>query len=237
MACYENAPTLDLIYCAGGNQALDHIAHNAGFLLGIRSGKKSLPNYPVHFVDIEYRRPHFERHLKAVSTHRPKYATVPDLSEEIVSSEDISRAMAQYEQLAEFCEIPLIVPKLPGQIVLLPPYVAIGYSIPTSYGGAHYPLWELEDRHVHLLGGSPHQQMDLYQALTFIAHVMSADGNMAMKMATSFAKYWEHGQWIASPQNQDAYLECWRISCGNIQRAWNRLVKVNKSVPDGTRLP
>jgi hypothetical protein len=158
--CYENPRTFDLIYCAGSNQALDRIAHEAGFLLGIRSGRTSLPGYRVQFVDIDYRRPDFEKHLRVVSKHQPKYATVPDLSEEYVSPQDVSRALAQalaqYEQRASVCETPLIVPKLPGQIALLPAHVAIGYSLPASYGGARYPLWEMEGRRVHLLGGVVH---------------------------------------------------------------------------------
>src|SRR3954469_18128551 len=104
--CYENPRTFDLIYCAGSNQALDRIAHEAGFLLGIRSGRTSLPGYRVQFVDIDYRRPDFEKHLRVVSKHQPKYATVPDLSEEYVSPQDVSRALAQYEQRASVCETP-----------------------------------------------------------------------------------------------------------------------------------
>jgi hypothetical protein len=88
---------------------------------------------------------------------------VLDLSEEEVSTQTVERAMGQYQQLVGYCEVPLIVPKLPGQIALLPAEVAIGYSLPTSYGGARYELWELEGRRVYLLGGSPHDQMEVYK--------------------------------------------------------------------------
>lgn len=119
------SPHLDLIYCAGDNERLTQLAHEEGFLIGIRSGRSS-HGYPVHFVDIEYKRPNFEKHLKAVMKHQPKYATVLDLSEKEVSQQDIERALKQYQQLTSYCQIPLIVPKLSGQIALLPQDIALG---------------------------------------------------------------------------------------------------------------
>lgn len=225
---------LDLIYCAGDNERLTRIAHEAGFLIGIRSGRTA-HGFPVKFVDIEYRKPNFHKHLLSVRRHWPKYATVLDLSEEVVSAQDVARALAQYEELSYSCEIPLIVPKLPGQIALLPGHIAIGYSVPTSYGGARYPLWELEGRRVHLLGGSPDAQMEIYKGLSTCAQVMSADGNMAQKMATQFAKFWQNGVWMPHPDRNtntpDLYLDCWQRSCTNIRRAWQRLTELASTSP------
>lgn len=227
----RNKPHLDLIYCAGDNERLTQIAAQAGFKIGIRSGRSS-HGYPVCFVDIEYKRPNFEKHLKAVARHQPKYATVLDLSEKEVSKQDIARAMMQYEQLASYCQIPLIVPKLSGQITLLPAHVAIGYSLPTSYGGARdVKFWEMEGRRIHLLGGSPQKQMEVYKTLSLCAEVMSADGNMAQLMATQFAKYWDNGEWVEHPQRNtntlDLYLDCWQRSCTNIRREWGRFVELH----------
>lgn len=226
----RNAPqdtSFDLIYCAGNNLVLDAIADRHGFLLGIRSGSRKFPGRPVTFVDIDYKKPRFERHLEVVKKLRPRYAVIPDLSDQIVDETDVERALGQYALLKEFCEVPLIVPKIAGQIALLPSSVAIGYSIPTSYGGAAFPLWELEGRRVHLLGGSPKQQMALFQSLSVIAQVKSADGNYAMKMATDYAMYWQ-GDWIAHPGRKlgekDLYVECWERSCRNLRRAWDRVV-------------
>ena len=224
---------LDLIYCAGDNERLTRMAYDAGFLIGIRSGRSS-HGFPVHFVDIEYRRPNFDKHLQAVKRYQPKYATVLDLSEQEVSTQDIERALMQYEQLASYCQIPLIVPKRFGQIALLPPDVALGYSIPTSYGGAKdIKLWEFEGRRIHLLGGSPQKQLECYQTLSACAQVVSADGNMAQLMATQFAKYWETGRWVEHPQRgtntPDIYLDCWKRSCSNIREEWGRLVHLSPS--------
>jgi len=230
----RNSAPFDLIYCAGDNERLTKIAHEAGFLIGIRSGRAA-HGYSVRFVDIEYRRPNFEKHRKTVMRHWPKYATVLDLSEDEVFEQDIERALTQYRELAVCCEIPLIVPKLPGQIAMLPADIALGYSIPTSYGGARYPLWELEGRRIHLLGGSPHEQMELYKILSTSAHVMSADGNMAQKMATGFAKFWQSGVWVPHPERHthtpDLYLDCWQRSCTNIQAVWQRLTELSPTFP------
>lgn len=214
---------IDLIYCAGANPRLSAIAHEAGYLLGIRSDRADY-GLPISFVDIDYKRPDFHAHLEVVKKHAPKYATVPDLSETEVSWRDALDKIAMAHILANYCEIPLIIPKLSGQIEMIPPEYAIGYSVPTSYGGAQYPLWELAGRRVHLLGGSPHEQMLAYCYLQAAGAVISADGNMAQKIAIRFAKYWHKGQWVEHPQRgtgqKDLYLDCWRRSCANIQQAW-----------------
>jgi len=48
----QNRPCLDLIFCAGDNREFFQVAYEAGYLLGIRSGRQSY-GYTVEFVDIE----------------------------------------------------------------------------------------------------------------------------------------------------------------------------------------
>jgi hypothetical protein len=212
---------MDLIYCAGQNSRLMQIAYECGYLLGIRSDLLDF-SFPISFVDIDYKQPDFAKHLETVKKHSPKYATVPDLSETRISEADIERAVLQAEQLSSYCEIPLIVPKLSSQLHFIPTKYAIAYSVPTSYGGAKYGLWKLEGRRVHLLGGSPHTQMKLQRYLSEC--VQSADGNMAQKMATQYAKYWQGGRWRDHPQRgkgiEDLYVDCWKRSCQNIYQQW-----------------
>ena len=172
----SNIAMIDLIYCAAGNPALVDIAHETGWQLGMRSDASPMKYAPL-FIDVDYKKPDFEKHLTIVARHHPKYATVPDLSETEMSEADIARAIKQAERLQPHCETVLIVPKLCGQIAMIPPDIAIGYSIPSSYGGAQYPLWELSGRRVHLLGGSPRKQMHAFLHLSAIAEGTSADGN------------------------------------------------------------
>lgn len=219
---------IDLIYCAGGNPLLSQIAYEEGYLLGFRSDANMANcKYPVSFIDIDYKKPDFEKHLGVVSRYHPKYATVPDLSEQEVSREDIDRVLAQAERLQLHCEIVLVVPKLTGQITLLPPHFAIGYSVPSRYGGAKYPLWELAGRKIHLLGGSPKKQMQAYLHLSAIAEVMSIDGNYAQSQAVKYAMYWHRHKWLYHPEKdaggKDLYQECWRWSCQHLMTAWKQI--------------
>lgn len=211
---------IDLIYCAGGNAGLTQIAFEEGWLMGVRSDHWHFP-YKLSFIDIDYKKPNFEKHLARVAKERPKYATVPDLSDKEVLESDIERAVRQAEQLRNYCEFVLVVPKLAGQVAMLPQDMAIGYSIPTSYGGAAYPIWELAGRQVHLLGGSPQKQLEAYRYISAIATVLSADGNMAHKCAVQFLKYWQAGKWLKWPNTEKSqYYPCWRQSCQNIKKMW-----------------
>ena len=219
---------IDLIYCAGGNPRLSYIASEEGWLLGFRSDKRlGIDTFPARFIDVDYKQPDFAHHLAVVARYRPKYATVPDLSESEICSKDVARALEQAEQLAQHCEIVLLVPKLSGHIEMLPAHFAIGYSVPSQYGGASYPLWELAGRRVHLLGGSPKKQLQVFLHLSAIAQVISADGNYAQKMAVQYGEYWTGKRWIEHPRvktgDKDLYLECWRWSCQNIHKGWRQL--------------
>jgi hypothetical protein len=217
---------MDLIYCAGGNPRLTRIAFEAGWMLGMRSDKTTI-DLPQAFIDIEYKRPDFERHLDVVARYRPKYATVPDLSDETTSLADMERALAQAERLKRYCEIPLIVPKLSAQLDIIPSSYAIGYSIPSSYGGAKYLPWELAGRRIHLLGGSPRKQVQAYLHLSPIATVMSADGNYAQAQAVKYAMYWKAHRWHYHEKKdlkeKDLYLECWARSCMNLMSYWRTI--------------
>lgn len=216
-----------LVYCAGGNPRLSQIAYDAGWKLGMRSDESTL-DLPQVFIDIDYKRPDWQRHVEVVAKYRPKYATIPDLSESEVSEEDVERALRQREELAQYCEIPLVVPKLAGQLAMLPPDVAIGYSVPSSYGGVKFGIWEvaqyLEGRRVHLLGGSPKKQIEAYLQLSPYSQVMSADGNYAQRQAVRFGEYWERHCWLEHPgvksKQKDIYYEAWQWSCENLLAYW-----------------
>lgn len=217
-----------LIYTSGDNRQLAEITRKAGWLVGMRSDKSA--TVPISFMDIDYKKPDFERHLAKVKEHRPQIAIVPDLNEKCVDKQDIVRAIHQAEQLTSYCEQVMIVPKLSGQIAHIPHDFVIGYSLPTSNGGAKYGVWKLSGRRVHLLGGNPHFQMKLYREMQAYSDVTSVDGNMAQKMAFQFSKYWHAGQWKDHPLKYTHYIdlpyECIRMSLKNIRDAWQN------SIPD-----
>lgn len=221
---------IDLIYCADGNPRLSQIAREEGWYLGFRSDGSFSLGKPL-FIDIDYKHPNFERHLDVIAKYRPRYATVPDLSESETTVQDIERAMQQVARIQKYCDIPLVVPKRAEQLAILPVDVAIGYSIPSSYGGAQFSIWEvaeyLQNRRIHLLGGSPRKQMQAYLQLSPFAHVGSADGNYAQRQAIKYAMYWQRHSWHYHPckgsNGKDLYFECWRWSCRNLMQAWQKL--------------
>lgn len=194
-------------------------AYEAGWLLGVRSDRTSY-GFPLSFVDIDYKRPNWERHLRRIAEERPKYAVVPDLSETAVDAADVRRALAQADVLGEHCHTPLIVPKLSGQLAHIPARYAIAYSVPSTYGGAQFGPWLLKGRRVHLLGGSPSTQRRMYRALRGIADVVSVDGNMAQKVALGKLNYWHRRNvWVKAPIGTP-YMECWRRSLENVYLMW-----------------
>lgn len=92
---------LDLIYTGASNAHFHAICRRANWLPGIRSDKRPCAEATdIQFIDVRYTRPDFARHLAMVRRFRPRYATVPDLSEREVCRQDIRRALQQAELLA-----------------------------------------------------------------------------------------------------------------------------------------
>ena len=166
--------------------------------------------------------------MALLAQHRPALATVLDWESPEQLPEVLSWAAEASHHVSEAV---LVVAKVPGGIGDIPHSingreVRIGYSIPTSHGGAPLGLWEFAGRTIHLLGGSPQRQREVYSYLRGIADVRSLDGNMAKKMATSRCCYWiarrgRKGHWQAlSGHNGNGVEEALRRSLENIFLAW-----------------
>lgn len=214
----------ELIYCAGKNQRFEAVAHAGGFRIGVQ-----LPNtvyHPVYFADQDWKKPDRGAYMAALNKHRPALATVLDLER----SEQLPDVLAWAEDAAAYVEQVLIIPKYCGAIDQIPRAiggkpVVLAYSVPTRFGGADVPIWEFIGWPVHLLGGSPHRQMELARYL----NVVSTDGNMANKMAHR-GRFWSQkkgpkGHWrnlreIGVNLESDNNLEAFRLSCQNIAAAW-----------------
>lgn len=214
----------ELIYCAGKNRRFEAVALAAGYRLGAQ-----LPNtiyHPIYFADQNWRRPNKDAYMAALAAHRPVMATVLDLEKE----EQLTEVLSWAEEAAQFVRQVLIIPKYSGAVDHLPrtigaAKIVLAYSVPTKFGGTSVPIWEFCGWPVHLLGGSPHRQMELTRYL----RVVSADGNMANKMAHR-GRFWSQkkgpkGHWrnlreIGVDLETDNNLEAFRRSCENIMQAW-----------------
>lgn len=217
----------ELIYCAGKNRRFEAAAHAAGYRIGVQ-----LPNtvyHPIYFADQDWRRPDRARYMAALAEHRPHMATVLDLER----PDQLVDVLSWAEEAAQYARQVLIIPKYSGAVDRLPraigsAQVVLAYSVPTAFGGTSVPIWEFCRWPVHLLGGSPHKQMELTRYL----NVVSVDGNMANKMAHR-GRFWSaqkgpKGHWrnlreIGVDLETDNNLEAFRRSCENIAQAWRHI--------------
>lgn len=222
----------ELIYCAGKNKAFSDVALAAGFKLGAQLPCATY--HDLYFADQDWKRPNRSAYMAALATHRPHMATVLDWE----SDEQLPEVLSWAEEAAQHCERVLIIPKVIGGIDRLPRRiggrdVVLAFSVPTRFGGTQLPLWEFAGWPVHLLGGSPHAQMRYAAHLSCISDVVSCDGNMANKLATTRCQYWVNGTakghkdryWPALEGGYEgtAPLEAFRRSCENIASAWRGL--------------
>jgi hypothetical protein len=189
----------------------------------------------VFFADQDWRHPDRRRYIAALEEHRPVMATVLDLERE----DQFDEVLAWAEDAARIVQTVVIIPKCFGIIDHIPKcigtaQVVLGYSVPTKHGGTAVPIWEFGRRPVHLLGGSPQKQMELAMYL----NVVSADGNMASKMATTRASFWRRakglkGHWVTLREigrgdEHDAPYTAFEMSMRNIMEEWKGLYETNQ---------
>mgnify|MGYP000264069266 CR=1 FL=1 len=218
-----------LIFCADGNARHAAIAVAEGWEYGARLPARGLAPHPLAFADQDWKRPDRGRYMACLEKHRPALATVLDWEH----PEQLPEVLSWAEEAAQYAtEAVLVIPKVPGGVPSIPRRVGgkdiwLAYSVPTSYGGSPLGLWEFAGWPVHLLGGSPQKQRELWSYLRGIADVRSLDGNMVKKMATGRCCYWarrttRHGHWqpIARAVEVGAPDECLRRSLAAIRDRW-----------------
>lgn len=220
---------MELIYCGAGGKRFSYIAHASGFLLGARLPTRVSGR--LYFADQDWKKPDRDRYMTGLEKHKPHVATVLDLERE----EQLDEVLSWAEDAAAHVSVVCIIPKTSGVIDRLPrsiggAAVRLAYSVPTKYGGTQVPLWEFSDWPVHLLGGSPAAQMNLFPYL----NVVSADGNSWQRIAVQNCSYWTPGKkpgrngWHhIVPKAKDAPYEAMRLSSRNILQAWAGITPIN----------
>jgi len=177
-----------LIYCGSGNKVFAELAISAGFRYGVQL--PGMVYYTLYFADQNWKHPNRCAYMTALEKHRPYMASVLDWERQ----EQLSEVLEWAEEAAQFCETVMIIPKVHGGVTQLPRTIGgkpvrLGYSVPTKHGGTSLMVSEFYGWPVHLLGGSPHEQVKLWR---YLPNVVSADGNMAMKMATRFCAFYDY---------------------------------------------
>lgn len=246
-------PALTLCYCANGNPRFAAIAAAAGFAYGAQLPGSVPEGADLFMADQDWKAPNRAAYMTALAKHRPAMATVLDWEAE----EQLPEVLSWAEEAAQWArDFVCVIPKVPGQIDRIPDQiggksVVLGYSVPTRFGATPVPQWEFAGRRVHLLGGSPHRQMREWLYLSCHADVISADGNMAQKMATQQNRFWQPScagrsgmhdrSWPTLKEadggvtwGQDAPYEAFRRSCENVAAAWHDLTRAKKKAAGET---
>jgi hypothetical protein len=166
----------------------------------------------IGFLDINWKRYDFARHLAAVTLLKPFMTVARDI--ECVSQLDsILREAARLQAHATHV---VLVPKderLHRRFEeLLPPSFVLGFSVPTRYGAT--PLDPANyTRPVHLLGGRPDVQMKFAQLMP----VASVDCNR-FTLDARFGDYFDGQKFRPHPKG--GYETCLDDSIKNINRCW-----------------
>lgn len=164
------------------------------------------------FLDIDWRRYDFDRHLRAAEETRPFLTVARDVEDR----RDLSRILDQAYRLNEFCDIVMIVPKdealSPDLEQQIPKEFFLAYSVPTRYGGTKIPP-EAFRRPTHLLGGRP----DVQRRLANKIPVFSVDGNR-FTLDARFGDYFDGERFRQHPIG--GYKNCLADSVKNINGLW-----------------
>ena len=245
---------MDLIFCAGGNKRFADIAIEAGFFYG-----SQLPETVYHapyLVDQDWKEPNRVAYMDALKFWMPPVATVLDwevTQARPCADANFKETMCWAEEASQYAGAIIIIPKVVGVVHRIPRMVGgkpiiLGYSIDTGYGGTKCDLSEFAGRDIHLLGGSPQEQMRIWRELHLPGmrllpfddspRVVSVDGNMAQKQAIRRNRVWqaETPKWVSPHRHwpslqeldgekwgKDAPYEAFRRSCKNIMDEWRRL--------------
>lgn len=219
---------IELIACLGFAGKVSEMSLDTGFLHGAQLPGKT--TFRPYFVDQDWKKPNRQKYMKALEQYRPRLCTVLDLERR----DQFSEVMDWAQEAAQFAGEIIIIPKIAGIIDRIPDQinekpVRLGFSVPSSYGSTDIPLFEFEQRPVHLLGGNPDVQMEL----TRILNVKSADFNMFHKMSHRFCKYYAvidgRGKWQSLRDTDGEYGdyahdEAFRRSVHNLMEAWRNFL-------------
>ena len=224
---------MDFIF--SGSRQYSLIAKRNGFKYGARLPCTTY--FDLHFADQNWKNPDLSKYIEYIKKERPSVATILDWELEEQEAEVFEWA----EMVSPFVDLVLFIPKAENTIHKIPSSiggtkVGLAYSVPTRYGGTKLPIQKFVGFPVHLLGGSPHKQMDIYINRGDV-DIVSADGNYHMKKA-GFGEYWvwgsKRGRALGSWRNLNDYLGyrarskgnyiAFDLSCRNIMKAWKENV-------------
>ncbi len=167
---------------------------------------------PLGFLDIEWSRYDFRRHLEVASLTRPMITVARDVEER----RDLRRILDQAYRLLEYVHYVVVVPKDPllerKLSSSIPAEFLLGFSVPTKYGRTKLSPLAFQ-RPVHLLGGRP----DVQRSLAAVMPVFSIDANQ-FTLDAAFGDYFDGVTFRPHPKG--GYRRCLTDSIKNISALW-----------------
>ena len=178
------------------------------------------------FLDIQWKRYDFQRHLAAATQTHPLITVAQDIE----CIRHLDRILREAEELKRHARFVVVVPKDPALAErfneLIPSAYILGYSVPTKYG-----LTKISPRRftrpVHLLGGRP----DIQRRLASQMPVVSLDCNR-FTLDAQFGDYFDGETFRPHPKG--GYTRCLRDSIKNIEKLWQGYHPVVTPVLDRT---
>lgn len=158
-------------------------------------------------MDVRWKNYKWDHVLRLVRQYKPVAVVVPDF----IAKKQLDLLTRQINDLAALNVRRIMVcPKFDGALDLIPDGVIIAISVPTKYAGYLPAPASVSGRRLHLLGGTPDQQLYLMRHKYPGAHVISGDMNKHASKA-AHGQYWHSTQarWIQTPKRQypTAFLE------------------------------
>lgn len=223
----------DIIFCAGNNKELGQIARDAGLYYGTRHDCVSY--WKPYMVDINFKRfwhidndgnylkePNWKlwkKYLDKVTEWQPLLAMVPDYM-----SPGYRRILLRMAYLLAGAGIQRVMmcPKFAGAVAHIPDWCVVAVSVPSKYAGYLPDVEELQGRRVHLLGGVPKKQKELYDLYRANGiNVISLDANTFIQ-AADFGTYFDGEKWKNEGYHAVARNEAFKRSCENFVEYWKR---------------
>ena len=219
---------VDVVHTVPGGEAAAQAVIDAGALLGFESSDAGPPTrFPVDFVDYPFtaRGDPFPAHFAAVRDRTPRYAVAPDIEPPRTSRDVMRRA----DRLDEFCDTVIIPVKQAGDThpSEIPERFRVGLPFAPNFGPGGLSLGdpalaEYADAPggVHVLGGSPSEQLQLRSRVD----VRSVDTSLPLRYARKGRIWFEEGQIETGGYFGDVY-SLLEASLRNIRRAWGSPVE------------
>jgi len=181
-------------------------------LLGVESSKDWLDGYTPKFLDYPFTNPEatVQDHINVARRVEPRLTVAPDIEK----GRTLSEAVEFGDELLTHADDVILVPKsVPPEEV--PDRFRAGMSVGDFGSCASWGVWRYRDcDSVHILGGSPNQQLSIGQYLDNVASVDTATLGQRCRFGM-----WD-GKAVDAPDNYD-YKQRLKMSLDNYAAAWS----------------